>query len=59
MLPVYIIEELEKERTKEPQEQVYIERPEIDDPQRHRQQQQDNGKSDEKRRGVVIIDYTI
>ena len=59
MLPVYIIEELERERTKEPAQRVYIECPDLDDSLRHHQQQPDTEKSDEQRRGVVVIDYSI
>ena len=58
MLPVYIIEELEKIGNEEPGEQIYIERPDSDDPM-YRQPNPDSGKPDEQRRGVVIIDYTI
>ena len=58
MLPAYIIEELERERLKEQQEHVYIERPDLDDPMKYRRQP-DTGKTDEQPRGVVIVDYTI
>jgi hypothetical protein len=59
MLPMYIIEELERDKIKEPKEQVYIECPDLDDPHWHQIKRPNTEKTDERRRGVVIVDYTI
>lgn len=59
MLPMYIIEELEKDRMSEAEERVYIERPELDDSINRRQKRPVDDESDEQKRGVIIVDYTI
>ena len=59
MLPIYIIEELERDKRQEPEEQVYIEHPDLDDPLNSPPTQPNRGKQDKPERGVVIIDYTI
>ncbi|MCP4599670.1 MAG: hypothetical protein GY847_03870 [Proteobacteria bacterium] len=58
MLPLYIIEEiLKRKQEKESSEEVFIERPEFDEPVKRCPNQLDDKNTQE--RGVVIIDFTI